>query len=175
MLIKILIVFLIIAVIAAVIIIEKHRRESVEKMYRAAGNILKNEFLDYSLHNPMLKKNKLKEPNVRKPTVYLKAIGSKPAKEYVFDPETVIKIGRNKDINSVVLNEAIVSIEHCRIFLSESSVYLFDCGSSNGTQIRRGFNSNIITAGQQILLESGDVIKVGSTEFKVKIFFYDMV
>ncbi|MCD7727827.1 MAG: FHA domain-containing protein [Ruminococcus sp.] len=174
MLLEILIVLLVCVVAAAIFLNVKRLRKSERMMYRAAGNILKNEFLNYSLHNPMLKSSSNKEPRMRKPMLYIKTVGTKPLKEYVFDPETVVKIGRSQELNSIVLNEAIVSIEHCFIFLLGENIVLRDCASSNGTFIRRGSHSYIVSPGQQIVLKSGDVLKVGSTAFKIKIFLYDM-
>lgn len=175
MLIKILIVATVIAVIVVISVIVKHKREAAQRMYHAAGNILKNEFLDYSLHNPWTSDAAKLMPNGRKSMICFKLRGSKPAKEYVFDPEKVVKIGRSKESNSIALSEAIVSVEHCKVYLSGELIILEDCGSSNGTVVKRKWHTYTIGSGQAVTLCSGDVIIVGSTELKVKIFYYDMV
>lgn len=172
---KVIIVLVIVAAIAAICIIMKIQRERNERMYHAASNILKNEFLDHMLFNPMLRGNDLKAPDGSRPMVYFRLVGSKPAKEYVFDPENEVKIGRSRGRNSIVLSEAIVSLEHCRVYISKGLVCLEDLGSSNGTVVKRGFSSYLITAGQQIVLENKDILIVGTVELKVRIFDYDMV
>ncbi len=54
-------------------------------------------------------------------------------------------------------------------------VYLQDIGSANGTMVCKGlFNNVLISNNEMIQLESGDIIKIGSNEFKVTLFFYDV-
>lgn len=172
---KFIIVLIIFVVFAIICIAVKVHKESTERMYRAAGNILKNEFLDHMLLNPMLNGNNLKAPGGSRPMVYFRLLRSKPAKEYVFDPKNEVGIGRSRDKNSIVLSEAIVSLEHCKVFISGGLVCLEDLGSSNGTIVKRGFHSYLITSGQQIVLENKDTLIVGTVELKLKIFDYDMV
>ena len=81
MLIRILVVLASIVLVAAVIIIIKRKKENIERIYRAAGNILKNEYLDHSLHNPYILANAAnKMPSQRKLMVYFRLIGGKTGK-----------------------------------------------------------------------------------------------
>lgn len=176
MLIRILVVLASIVLVAAVIIIIKRKKENVKRIYRAAGNILKNEYLDHSLHNPYISANAANQmPSQRKLMVYFRSIGAKPAKEYVFDPESVIGIGRARSNNSIILSEAIVSSEHCKVYLKNGQIVLQDCGSSNGTAIRRRSRTYVIEPYKEAVLFSGDIIIIGSTRLEIKIFDYDMV
>lgn len=172
---KVIGIIAIIAVIAAVSIRIRQLREKTDRMYRAAGNIVKNEMLDRSLHNPML--NGYEEPvfQEKKLMVHFKVLNSKKAREYVFDAHKPIKIGRDRSENSITLSEAIVSLEHCRIYADRDSLYLADCGSSNGTIVKRGMKSYRITGGQQVTLESGDTLVIGSTQLRIRIFVFDTV
>ena len=176
MLIRILAVLASIVLVAAIIIIIKRKKENVERIYRAAGNILKNEYLDHSLHNPYISANAANNmPSQRKLMVYFKLIGAKPAKEFVFDPENVIGIGRARSNNSIILSEAIVSSQHCKVYLKNGQIILQDCGSSNGTAIRRKARTYVIDPYREAVLLSGDIIIIGSTRLEIKIFDYDMV
>lgn len=175
MLLKILLIIAAAIVVAVIYIKIRRYRSNIDNMYRAAGNIIRNEMLDNSLHNPMLGGYKNPLPQGKRLMIYFKLLDSKPVREYVFDPFKCIKIGRDKDINSIVLNEAIVSLEHCYINVIKDKICLSDCGSSNGTQIKRGFRTYGVSGAQQVALESGDVLVVGSSRMKIRVFVYDTV
>ncbi len=70
-----------------------------------------------------------------------------------------LTIGRQRDCD-IILNGALVSRQHARLFLSSNSVILQDLDSTNGTWTR----------GQrvdQLLLESGQPFQIGPTVFMV--------
>lgn len=172
--IKIILILLVAVTAAAICIMLKKKRENTERMYRAASNIIRNEYIDYALHNPMIASGGREPPRGKRPMIYFKVKGVKPVREYVFDPGNTVGIGRSRENNSIVLTEAIVSLEHCRIFLSRGKVCLEDCGSANGTIVKRGFHAYSVYAGQTLVLENGDSLVVGSVELLLKIFDYDM-
>ena len=152
------------------------KREERDKYYAAARNILKDEFLRIKLENPVKSSGALGDTGGQKVMVYLKTIGIKPQKRYVFNPEREIPFGRQQDESGVFLNEATVSQRHCRIFLCDAYVWLEDLRSSNGTGIKRGLFKNYwLASGQQIALRSGDVLIIGSAKLKVKLFVFDTV
>jgi len=158
----------------ALVIMLNAKREEQDKYYAAARNILKDSLLRKTLENPI--KSRVDQNGVggQKLMVYIKSIGIKPQKRYVFDPEREIPFGRQKDENGVFLNEATVSQRHCRIFLYERNVWLEDLGSSNGTELKSGmFKNYLLTGGQQTVLRSGDVLIIGSTQLKIKLFVFD--
>lgn len=174
-LIIILIVVLIIG-IAVYIVASNKKKTEREKYYTAAGNILKEDFLNYLLQNPMGTSENLHEPNAQKTMIYIKSLNSKQKKQYVFDPEKRILIGRDKDESNIYLNEAFVSQYHCCIFSDGSRVYLSDMNSSNGTILKRGLFKKYYIYNQAVIeLKSGDKITIGSNTFKVILFYYDMV
>ena len=107
--------------------------------------------------------------------IYLKSKSSGRKTQFVFDPENTVKIGRDNDQSNIFINEASVSQNHCLIYCAGDHVYLQDTGSANGTYLRRGlFKNYSIFDGNQIELRTGDVICVGSCEFKVCLFYYDL-
>lgn len=171
----IVIIALIIAA-ALYIVITGIKRTEKEKYYTAAGNILKEDFLNYSLQNPANTNGVLKNPNARKIMIYLKSVGSKDKKRFVFDPEKKVLIGRDKEKSNIYLNEAFVSVQHCCIFSENMHVFLSDMNSANGTMVSRGlFTKYCISNQNTIELLSGDKVTVGSNKFKITLFYYDMI
>ena len=162
--------------VVALVIILNAQREERDKYYAAARNILKDDFLRKTLENPVKSGGDSGGAGDQKLMVYLKTIGIKPPKRYVFNPEREIPFGRQRDESGVFLNEATVSQKHCRIFLYGENVWLEDLGSSNGTGLKRGLFGNFwLTSGQQAPLRSGDVLIIGSTKLKITLFVFDTV
>ena len=98
--------------------------------------------------------------------------------KYVFDIPGLYCIGRGKDCNLSIPKELDNSISrlHCQILLTDSSLYVRDTGSSNGTYV----NDNILENGTTFLnshnpettdieINQGDMLKVGHTIFQVDI------
>jgi pSer/pThr/pTyr-binding forkhead associated (FHA) protein len=69
-------------------------------------------------------------------------------------------IGRKSD-NMVILNDSYVSNHHAKIYIKNMEYYLEDLKSTNGTFL----NSARVTKNEQ--LAKGDIIKIGTSEFKV--------
>lgn len=171
----VLIVLLVVGTTVCVIVF-RLKKEEKEKYYTAAGNILKEDFLNYALQNPLDVASYRKEPNAQKTMLYLKTLNSKPKVSFVFDPEKGVLIGRDKENSNIYLNEALVSKEHCQIYSQGFDVYLKDMNSANGTIVSRGlFKKYFITSRAKIQLKSGDKITVGSNTFRIVLFYYDMV
>lgn len=165
---------LVFVALIVLIIIQNAKKTEQIRYQAAAGNILREDFLDYSLQNHMSDKNEVKEPRGKKTMIYIKTKGNKNAR-FVFDPEKTVNIGRNKNKSNIYINESTVSQNHCMIYSVDDQVYLKDCYSSNGTVVMRGwFRRYSITGGSKIRLITGDRISVGSCVFSVTLFFYDM-
>lgn len=164
----------VIAVVSATVYTNK-KKEKEQKYYIAAGNIYKEDYLNYSLQNPFDENLEYSKPADQKTMIYLKCLHKKNKMEYVFDPNKKIIIGRDQKKCNLFINEASVSKTHCCIFAMGFDVYLQDIGSANGTMVCKGlFNNVLISNNEMIQLESGDIIKIGSNEFKVTLFFYDV-
>lgn len=146
-----------------------------EKYYMAAGNIVREDFLDYSLQNPMNNDGSRVQPKTKKMMVYIKSKSSGKKAQFVFDPEKNIFIGRDKFNSNIYINESSVSQHHCKIFSQDNIVYLQDMNSSNGTVVQRGlFKKFLVSSSQWVQLQSNDTIIVGTKKLKIILFFYDM-
>ncbi len=166
-------VLLLILITIGVVIVVKARKDEVQNYYNAAENILKEQQLDLMLKNPYNGGHTGLTGGL-KTMIYLKHKQSNDCK-YVFNLDQEIHIGRDKDTNQLCVNEAIVSHNHCKIYSGGSSVCICDLNSSNGLEVKRGMHRYTLTNGQYMELLTKDVIKVGTTEFLVEIFYFDSV
>ncbi len=169
LLIIILVVLAIVAAIISVVFIFIKRSERA-KCYRAAAHILHEEYLRASLMNSQLQECDMSKIYAVRMMVYVKNISSKPKKGYVFDVGDNVLFGRKESCN-VIMNEVIVSGEHCVIFMQNDVVYLTDM-SANGTILKRGLHSIKLNSCTCEVF-SGDVIIVGRTSFKLVFFKFD--
>ncbi len=167
---------ILIAVFVLVFTISAHLKKSKQrKYYVAAGNILREDYLNYSLQNPMYANSDFSEPNCRKTMIYLKSKSSGKKLQFVFDPEKKILIGRDKYKSNIYINDVFVSQNHCCIFSKNDRVYLQDLNAVNGTFVKRGLIKKYrIFDGYKIMLKSGDRIIIGANKFKVILFYFDM-
>lgn len=162
--------------VVAFVIVSNMKKEEREKYYTAAGNIIKEDYLNYSLQNPLMLSSDVSKPNGQKMMVFLKTLNVKPKKEFVFDPEKRIFIGRNKENNNIFIDEATVSQNQCCIYSDGINVYLQDSNSANGTIVKSGlFSKQNVCQNCSIQINNNDVITIGSNKFKIILFYYDMV
>ena len=70
-------------------------------------------------------------------------------------------IGKLKDMSNLYLPDNTVSRLHARIFEEDGKLYILDLGSTNGTYL----NGISINQEEKFLLEAGDELKIGKTEF----------
>ena len=165
---------LIFVALIVLVIVNNARKIERLKYHAAAGNILREGFLNYSLQNSFISGGDLQEPRGKKTMIYLKSKHDKKAR-FVFDPEKAVYIGRDKYISNIYVNDITVSQNHCCIYSVDDHVYLKDCNSANGTVVIRGlFNRYTVAAGSKTELMTGDKIEVGSVTFAVTLFYYDM-
>lgn len=173
----VLIILLVLLFVFLIILtVRNHIKKTAQQNYHvAAGNILREEFLNYSLQNTISPDGKMNEPRSAKMMVYLKSKSSGKKAQFVFDPERGIKFGRDSINSNIFINDPAVSQYHCRIYTYNDCVFLQDMNSSNGTFVRRGaFKNYAIYNRNQIALKTGDKIVVGSCLFEVCLFYYDL-
>jgi pSer/pThr/pTyr-binding forkhead associated (FHA) protein len=87
-------------------------------------------------------------------------IASGPLAGKVFEIRSTLRLGRHP-FNEVSLADPGVSRYHCWILLREGAPYLEDLASANGTYL------NGIRVQKRQALKPGDLVKTGSTEFRV--------
>lgn len=163
-------------VVAVVLIIVSNMKKNEKiKYYTAAGNTLREDFLNYSLQNHTGETADIRVPRSSKMMIYLKANSKGKKVQLVFDPEREINIGRDTYSSNIYINDVTVSQKHCCIYSVDDHVYLKDLYSANGTYLKRGaFKRYHIVEGESVELFTKDTIIVGSNEFKVTLFYYDM-
>lgn len=175
---EVIVIILMVLISAAVIIlgVTSHKMKMKrERYYVAAGNILREDFLNYSIENPLNYDGLLQRPKGQKTMIYIETKSNGKKVQFVFDPEKRIMIGRDKFNSNIYINEAFVSQQHCCIFSIGDEIYLQDLGSENGTQINRGlFKRYTLFDEQCIKLRSNDSIVIGYNKFKVTLFYFDM-
>ena len=172
-----LIIILVLIFVVLIVFIIRNNFQKIEriKYLAAAGNILREDFLNYSLENPFLNDSSQKEPRGKKMMIYLKSKSDKNSR-FVFDPEKGISLGRDKYNSNIFLNDITVSQNHCLIYSIDDHVFLKDCNSSNGTIVSRGaFQKYTLAAGSEIELMTKDKIIIGSVAFVVTLFYYDIL
>lgn len=157
------------------VVISHLKKTERQKYYAAAGNILREEFLNYALQNTINPESNISEPKSGKIMLYLKSKSTGKKTQFVFDPEKIVKIGRDNSESNIFINDISVSQKHCQIYSIENTVYLQDLNSANGTIVKSGLlKKYLIFNGNQIELRTGDKIIIGSSVFKVYLFYYDL-
>lgn len=163
------------ASVAVAVVVTNFKKAERKKYYTSAGNIIREDFLNYSLQNRMLNSGETSMPSGKKMMLYMKTTSRSGKNRFVFDPEKGVRIGRDKFNSNIFISDNTVSQNHCYIYSDKEKVYLKDCNSANGTAVRRGLmKSYSITDGCKIELHTGDVVCVGSIRFKIVLFYYDM-
>ena len=168
----VIVVFVIFSVVGTIVsvILGYTKKEEKLRCYRAAENIIKEKYLSKSLMNPNIENVDISEIYNTRMMVYIKNISVKPKRGYVFDVSDMVRIGRKNDCN-IILNDSTVSSEHCIIYNMDNNVCLQD-KSLNGTLLKRGiYRLRIVD--NTCVLEDGDTLVIGSTEFKIRLFVYD--
>ena len=72
-----------------------------------------------------------------------------------------LRIGRHPS-NEISLDDPAASRKHASVVVTDEGIYVVDHGSANGTYV----NDKRVT--DQLLILSGDKIRVGETEFEFK-------
>lgn len=163
------IILLILAAAAGVIaalILRNRKQKERQQYYDAACRIVQEEYLNKVLRNIPWEDTDLE---IRKTMICLKEEHKKGA-AFVFDPEQIVNVGRNRKKNELCLPDAAVSGCHMRFFMYEGRLYGEDLDSSNGTGIRHGRGTVRWLRGESEALESGDRIYIGNICLKLTVF-----
>lgn len=166
------------AVIIVVIIIigvVKTKKADMIRMYKAAHKVVLDEYLDRSLSNPMDDSAGGMNLSGTKLMIRIKTKIDNRSEEYIFDPGVGIYIGRNAEGNSIIVDEATVSLQHCYLYVYNNKLVLMDCNSSNGIIVKRGLKRHLVINGESIYLEDKDILRIGSVNMKLHIFYYDPI
>ena len=93
--------------------------------------------------------------------------GNLTGQSFIYKGEEVLMLGRRRD-SSIVFTDATVSSNHCILEISQQSVLVRDCNSTNGTFIngkrigrREADNSDDETRKTAFPMKSGDVLGLG--------------
>ena len=151
--------------VAAYIIRSSHAAEE-RKYYDAAYKMIKESYLDRAIN-----RNGVQMGGRQKVMLYLKWKDVKK-QGFVFDPEKGVRIGRIPDENDICVRENSVSGRQCVLMLSEGRPAIQDCGSTNGTWVKRGMRKHPVQGAE--LIFTGDQLLVGSIRIKITIFTFDM-
>lgn len=145
---------------------QNKRKKKFRIMNETAYEILKEEALNYALS-----KNYRENDNYRidkKRMISLEVVELK--KEYIFNLEKGIRIGRDKH-NELCIKDETISKFHCKIQLLDGEVWIVDLGSSNHTIIKRKGTRCILNQGERQKLNTKDKIILGELQFKVILFY----
>ena len=105
------------------------------------------------------------------PFLYMEFRNTKPQISYLFPLDEWVTIGRNRE-NKVCIHDETFSRLHCKIGIINNVLILQDQGSVNGTRIHRGiFKKFDVGGGRQEVLQSGDRIRIGDYQIKIKIIY----
>lgn len=155
-------------------VVAAKKKAKYRKIYTAAGNILREDYLNYALQNHTLD-GSAEQPRGAKLMICLTTVQNKKRISYVFDPEKQILIGRDADNSNIFIDNVAVSQKHCRIYAQDNRVIFEDLYSKNGSILKRGWTKRYtLVNGQRVVLQSGDVLFIGNSELKVMIFVYDI-
>ncbi|MGN0621782.1 MAG: FHA domain-containing protein [Porcipelethomonas sp.] len=156
-------------------VVYARKTESKNKRDEAAQVMLKDEYLDHMLTNPLIHGNTEAPDRNNRVMLYIETCNVKPAAKYVFDPSKKVFIGRDRQQCNVCISEATVSSRNCAIVSMGNSLVLQDLNSANGTLVKRGFFKKYHLHNTQIVLRSNDRIVVGLTTLKLMIFDYNSI
>lgn len=144
----------------------KKKREIQKNLYKMIESRVLEQSLKYRITSGQAA---LQECGL--PFLYMEFCNTKPRISYLFPLDEWITIGRNRE-NKVCIHDETFSRLHCKIGIINNVLILQDQGSVNGTGIYRGLLKKInVSGGQQEVLQSGDRIRIGDYQMKIKIIY----
>ena len=153
----------------AVLLLRSRKQKERQQYYEAAQRIVQEEYLNSALRNVPLDENL----SIAKTMICLKE-EKKKGGGFVFDPEQVVNVGRNRSKNEICLPDATVSGWHMRIFMYGGQIYGEDLNSSNGTGVKHKREPVRWLKGEMEALDSGDRIYVGNICLRLTVFVCDV-
>lgn len=147
--------------------VRRNRRKSrIMELYNAARKLVKEQNLNASLREE--DRNKKRE---RMRMIIALSWKQKERESFVFDPLEGVRIGRQTEVNNVVIPDDEVSLRHCVLYRKGGSLVLEDLRSTNGTTVTHGLRSGRVRGA--VYVYDGDKIRVGSTEMLLHVFWID--
>lgn len=158
-----LLIFVIVTVLATFLILMFKNYIIMRKAEHAAKILLRGE----AIESVIMGGRKTYGGSGMKPMLMVRIFH--PSKRYVFDPAKCICIGRDLYRNQIIIQDDLISDQHCRIYLRRGKIILEDLNSTNGTFIRHKLKKNIVT--EQTELAYADKIYMGTTVLQVYPFY----
>lgn len=180
---------IVIIVIIALITVSKTGKRKKEQR-RLAMEKLREEALDRALENPAKKKEVKERKGLQRPIAVdygqdekalkreapargrcmleLTEINELSTRKYLLNPSEVIRIGRQFDVNTIVINNQSLSERQCEIFQYGQDLYIRNCQMSVPTILLRK-SDPVIVDERGIKIQSGDCISAGSVRLEVSI------
>lgn len=141
-------------------------KNRILELYNASRKLVKEQNLNASLRE--MDKKKARE---RVRMIIALSWKQQERESFVFDPSEGIRIGRQTDVNNVVIPDDEVSLQHCILYRKGGFLVLEDLHSTNGTVIVHGLRSRRVQGA--VYAYDGDRIRVGSRELHLHIFWID--
>jgi pSer/pThr/pTyr-binding forkhead associated (FHA) protein len=153
---------------AGIILAVKNNRKKndLRDLNNAARKLIKEQNL-----NAVLSEGPSKKMDERMRMVIALSWKNGRKRSYVFDPVDSVRIGRQPDINNLVLPDDEVSLRHCVLYRRGNSLVLEDLHSTNGTVCTHGLQKKEVHGA--VYVYDGDRIRVGGTQLLLRIFWID--
>lgn len=166
----IIIVVLSCAAAAIILAVRNNRKKAaVRELNNAARKLVKEQNLSRSLENPDTSRNNVRKGRMR--MIVGLSWKDREKASFVFDPLEGIRIGRQPDINNVIIPDDEVSLRHCVLYQNGTNLILEDLGSTNGTVVVHGLRSGRVRGRRYVF--DGDRIRLGRAEILLHVFWID--
>lgn len=128
--------------------------------------------LDYSKSSDPARQKKIPAGGSGHLMVQIEEHSDLSVRKFMLDPSDDIYIGRETDVNTIVISDQAADARHCLIFESQGCVYIKSLTEFGHTQIIR--KSKTTQANQQgIRLLTGDRLQIGKIYFDITLIGQD--
>ena len=184
------IIFVIAATILTTLIIVMKSGKKKKEQRRMAMEKLREEALDRALENTLKANDARDGKGLQRPVLVdyaqdekalkrempahgrcmleLTEINELSTRKYLLNPSEVIRIGRQFDVNTIVINNRSLSERQCEIFKHGQDLYIRNCQMSVPVRLLRKSDSVIVDE-RGIKIQSGDCINIGTVRLEVSI------
>lgn len=147
-------------------VINNRKKNEIRELQTAARKLVKEQNLNDSLMDLPSKKRK-----GRLRMIVTLSWKDKAKESYAFDPAEGIRIGREPEVNHIVVQDNEVSMRHCLLFSQGRNLVLQDLNSTNGTLLYHGLQKHWVR--RPVFVYDGDRIRVGRMEMRLHVFWID--
>lgn len=184
------IIFVIAVTILTTLIIVMKSGKKKKEQRRLAMEKLREEALDRALENPFKGNEGRDGKGLQRPVAVnygqdektlkrelpahgrcmleLTEINELSTRKYLLNPSEVIRIGRQFDVNTIVINNRSLSERQCEIFQHGQDLYIRNCSMPVPVRLLRKSDSVIVDE-RGIKIQSGDCINIGTVRLEVSI------